>query len=336
VRHCVIQEEKEILVLIYAPDGAYQIESKKGILMGTLTGMVNVDGVVSPMADAKVPVLDRGFLYGDSVYEVFRTEEGVPLFLSDHFDRLENSARLIQMRISQSRDELIQEIRRTVIATDAQKSDRLAVRFQITRGEGPLDLAPPTNLVTRYVLIVKEAPVWRSELYAKGLRMAITAVRRNPVNSLDPNIKGGNYLNNILALSEARAAGADDAVMLTREGYVAEASNSNVWFLINDELRTPSRGNLRGLTKMHVHKALGAEGIMTQETDIHVDELPQATECFVTSATRDVMPCASLVLEDGAHIKFPEGGGPLTRKTRESFESYIQAYVKRHRHQSLI
>ena len=304
--------------------------------MGSLNAMVNVDGVVSPMANATVPVIDRGFLYGDSVYEVFRTEDGVPLFLDDHFDRLENSARLIQMQISQTRDELVQEIRRTVTATDAQKGDRLAVRFQITRGEGPLDLAPPTNLVTRYVLIVKEVPAWRAELYAKGLKMAIPAVRRNPVNSLDPNIKGGNYLNNILALSEARAAGADDAVMLTREGYVAEAWNSNVWFVINGELRTPSRGNLRGLTKMHVHKALKSEGIATHETSIHVDELAHATECFVTSATRDVMPCVSLDLEDGTHLEFPEGGGPLTRKTRESFESYIQAYVKRHSHQSLI
>jgi len=304
--------------------------------MGSLNAMVNVDGVVSPMAEATVPVLDRGFLYGDSVYEVFRTEDGVPLFLDDHFDRLENSARLIQMRISQTRGKLVEEICRTVAAANAQKNDRLAVRFQITRGEGPLDLAPPTNLATRYVLIVKEVPAWRAELYGKGLKMAIPAVRRNPVNALDPNIKGGNYLNNILALSEARAAGADDAVMLTREGYVAEASNSNVWFLINDELRTPSRGNLRGLTKMHVHKALNSEGIATQETDIHVDEVAHATECFVTSATRDVMPCASLVLEDGTHIEFPEGGGPLTRKTRESFESYIQAYVHRHRHQSLI
>ena len=68
MQHCVIQEEKEILVLIYAFDVVYQIESKKGILMGALSGMVNVDGLVSPMADAKVPVLDRGFLYGDSVY----------------------------------------------------------------------------------------------------------------------------------------------------------------------------------------------------------------------------------------------------------------------------
>ena len=84
--------------------------------MDNVEAMVNVDGVVSALARATIPVMDRGFLYGDSVYEVFRTHEGVPLFLNDHFDRLENSARLIDMNISQGRAELIEEIRSTVAA----------------------------------------------------------------------------------------------------------------------------------------------------------------------------------------------------------------------------
>ena len=70
--------------------------------------MINVDGLITPMADAVIPVMDRGFLYGDSVYEVFRTYKGVPVFMDDHFERLENSAALISMTISQSREELIQ------------------------------------------------------------------------------------------------------------------------------------------------------------------------------------------------------------------------------------
>ena len=298
--------------------------------------MVNVDGLVTPISRAVVPAVDRGFLYGDSVYEVFRIQDGVPLFLSDHFDRLENSARLIQMRISSSRKELIQQICRTIKETGATKEQGLYVRCQITRGGGPLDLLPPANPTTRYVLIVKEVPVWKPEFYSKGLEMAIPMVRRNPVNSLDPNIKGGNYLNNILALSEARTMGADDAVLLTREGYIAEASNSNVWFVINSQLRTPSRGNLRGLTKMHVHRALKSKGMKSEESDIHVDELSDASECFVTSATRDVMPCATLRLEDVNVVEFPEGGGPITKKTCRTFSAYVQAYVEEHRNESII
>nr|ADI22870.1 branched-chain amino acid aminotransferase/4-amino-4-deoxychorismate lyase [uncultured gamma proteobacterium HF0500_32L01] len=304
--------------------------------MDSLEAMVNVNGVVLELAQATIPVMDRGFLYGDSVYEVFRTRDGVPLFLNDHFDRLENSARLIDMRISQSRAVLIKEIGLTVAATGATRADPLYVRYQITRGEGPMDLYPKPGLSTRYVIIVKALPIWKEEFYSRGLDLAIPRVRRNPVNALDPNIKGGNYLNNILALSEAKNMGSDDSVMLTRDGFVTEASNSNVWFVIDGQLVTPSQGNLRGLTKKHIHKALKEVGIKSVESDIHVNELHDATECFVTSATRDVMPCAVLRLEDGTFLEFPKGGGKVTRQTREIFSVYVRDYVKQHQNESLI
>ena len=87
---------------------------------------------------------------------------------------------------------------------------------------------------------------------------------------------------------------------------------------------------------MHVHKALGSEGMVSHETDIHVEDVIDATECFVTSATRDVMPCASLTLENGHRIHFPDGGGSVTRMTMELFSTYIKQYVENHRYDSLI
>ena len=98
--------------------------------------MINVDGLITLMADATIPVMDRGFLYGDSVYEVFRTYKGVPVFMVDHFERLENSAALISMTISQSREELIQEISRTVKATGASSEEDIYVRYQVWRRPG--------------------------------------------------------------------------------------------------------------------------------------------------------------------------------------------------------
>ena len=98
----------------------------------------NVDGIISAADKASIPVLDRGFLYGDSVYEVFRTYRAVPLFLEDHFERLENSAQLIQMQISQSREQLLGEIRRTAIEAGISRESDAYVRYQITRGEGRL------------------------------------------------------------------------------------------------------------------------------------------------------------------------------------------------------
>src|SRR5262245_27254055 len=97
----------------------------------------NVDGVVTPADSAKISIFDRGFLYGDSIYEVFRTYDGVPYLYEEHMDRLDNSARLAQMRVSQSRAFLTEEIRRTAAAGGAKRGDDVYVRLTITRGSGP-------------------------------------------------------------------------------------------------------------------------------------------------------------------------------------------------------
>jgi len=250
--------------------------------------------------------------------------------MADHFDRLAHSASLINMEVSQSREVLIDEIRSTVQATGASREHDLYVRYQITRGVGAVDLYPGDVQFTTSVIIVKSVPVWNPDYYRKGMAMAIPRVRRNPVDSLDPNIKGGNYLNNVIAVTQARQLGADDCVMLDHRDFVTECGNSNIWFVINGELKTPDAGNLRGLTKKHLHIALAAAGHQSVETPIDLDQVSRASECFVTSATREVMPCRSLRLEDGSQISFPEGGGEITRRTRKIFSGYIRNYINRH------
>ena len=279
------------------------------------------------------PVLDRGFLYGDSVYEVFRTYAGVPLFYDEHWQRLENSARLIHMHVTQSRDQMTEEIRRTVHATGAGEMDQdVYVRYVVTRGEGPVDLYPNPDLETRYVIIVKEVPSWDPRFYSVGMKAAIPAVRRNPTDSLDPNIKGGNYLNNVIAITEARALGADESIILNRDGYVTEASNSNVFFVIGGEVVTPGprAGNLLGITKHAIRDACTPHDLSIVERDIHARELDQATECFVTSATREVMPVVSLRLENGTVVEFPPGGGERTRRIAAYYRAFVDQHVIDH------
>ena len=131
----------------------------------TFKSMSNVDGRITSTGEACVPVLDRGFLYGDSIYEVFRTYSGVPLFHQEHWERLENSARLIRMHVTQSQDEITEQIRRTAQATSAGKLEReVYVRYVITRGEGAVDLYPKPDLKTRFVIIVNAVPEWPPEL----------------------------------------------------------------------------------------------------------------------------------------------------------------------------
>ena len=306
--------------------------------MDSFESMTNVDGVITRTADATVPVMDRGFLYGDSVYEVFRTYDGVPLLYDEHWTRFENSAQLIHLDLGLTKDQMTDEIRQTVRATNpVQRNRDVYVRYTVTRGEGPVDLFPSPELNTRYLIIVKELTDWNPEFYRMGVRLAIPDTRRNSTTTLDPNIKGGNYLNNVLGVIEARALGADDCVMLNDSGLITEASNSNVFFVINGALITPaeSAGHLRGLTKGAVQKVCAAHDLEILSREISVDDLAETTECFVTSATREVMPVLSLRLPEGRTLEYPEGGGVLTRRVMEYYRDFVGAHLEDYAHLSM-
>ncbi len=301
--------------------------------------MTNVDGVITPTGEARVPVLDRGFLYGDSIYEVFRTYGGIPMLYLEHWARFENSAALVRMSAGLSLDEMTAQVRATIAATGAaQAGVDVYVRYTVTRGEGAVDLFPSAGLKPRFVIIVREVPRWSAHFYTEGVRLAVVGTRRNPIDALDPNIKGGNYMNNVLGVMDARELGADDCVMLNAAGLVTEASNSNVFFVIDGELVTPGdrAGNLRGLTKTALHSACAQQGLASAERDIHEAELERASECFITSATREVMPVASLRLADGRSVDFPPGGGEKTRLAMRYYRDYVQEYLAGHPEMALM
>ena len=301
--------------------------------------MTSVDGAITPTADARVPVLDRGFLYGDSIYEVFRTYGGVPLFYDEHWQRFENSAALIRMRIGLSKDRAHggdpRDDRRDRRA-EARPGRVRALHRHARRGPcGSFPVAGAQDALRDHR--AGRCRCGTPSSTRAACASAIASTRRNPSNALDPNIKGGNYLNNVLGVMDARALGADDCVMLNEAGLVTEASNSNVFFVIGGELVTPaqSAGNLRGLTKAALHDACRARGLATRERDIAADELPQATECFLTSATREVMPIVTLRTLDGGVLRFPEGGGALTRRAAAYYKEHVAEYLRTHAHLSL-
>src|SRR5690606_13817795 len=149
--------------------------------MTAIVSMTNVDGVITPTAEARIPVLDRGFLYGDSIYEVFRTYDGVPLFYDEHWARFERSAALTRMPLVLSSGEMAEQIRRTVHATGAPAIRQdVYVRYTITRGTGRLDLAPEPDLKGRYVIVVRRTPQWNPQFYSVGVTLAVVGTRRNP------------------------------------------------------------------------------------------------------------------------------------------------------------
>ena len=245
--------------------------------MSDVRSTANIDGVINAAADACIPVLDRGFLYGDSIYEVFRTYDGVPLFFDEHFDRLDNSARLIGMDISQTRTQLTEEIRRTAKASGATVRDDVYVRYQITRGVGPVDLFPSPDLATRYVIIVKELPPWNPAFYSTGLTMAIPGVRPQSGQRPGPEHQGGELSEQYPGADRGARTGSG-RLRHSQSGRTRHRSGQQQC-LVRDRRRPgyPRVGkSSRPSPRMRCTRALSQAGVDSIERDVHADELPRA------------------------------------------------------------
>jgi len=276
---------------------------------------VYIDGAVCPPEEAKVSVLDRGFLYGDSVYETIGTMYGRLFAARDHLDRLERSARRIGMRVP-PRAEIEKAIAETVAAAGNPET---RVRVILTRGVGKLDLDPATADDSRLVVIAFPLGPPSREMFEKGVAVAIVSITRNSPRAIDPAVKSGNYLNNVLALGEARrTSGAYEAILCAGDGSIAEGSTSNVFAVVRGEVWTPQPdvGILDGITRAKVMELARGAGIVIVERRIQPEELRAADEAFLTSATRGVLAIASI---DGQ----PVGAGvpgPVTRRLMALYE----------------
>src|SRR3954464_13788991 len=197
---------------------------------------VYIDGAVRLPEEAKVSVLDRGFLYGDSVYETIGTIHGRLFAARDHLDRLERSARRRGLR-GPPRPEIEAAIAETIAAAGNPET---RVRVMLTRGVGKLDLDPASCDDSRLVVIAFPLGPPTAEMFQKGVAVAIVSITRNSPSAIDPAVKSGNYLNNVLALGEARrTSGAYEAILCAGDGSIAEGSTSNIFIVTGGEVRTP-------------------------------------------------------------------------------------------------
>jgi branched-chain amino acid aminotransferase len=283
---------------------------------------VHIGGKVCLPEEAKVSVFDRGFLYGDSVYETIGTAHGRLFAASDHLARLERSAMRIGLRVP-ARATIESAIAQTIAAAGNPES---RVRVILTRGEGKLDLDPASVDDTQLVVIVYPLGAPTPEMYEKGVAVAIVSITRNSPSAIDPAVKSGNYLNNVLALGEARRRqGAYEAILCGSDGSVAEGATSNVFIVVGGEVRTPALevGILDGITRSKVLELCRTNGVRLVETRISPDELRAAEEVFITSATRGVLPVTRV--DDK-----PVGSGtpgPTTRKLMALYEALARAGV---------
>jgi branched-chain amino acid aminotransferase len=284
---------------------------------------VHLGGRVVSAEDARVSVFDRGFLYGDSVYETAATVKGKLFALPEHLDRLERSASRIGLPLPERA-----HIQRAVIQTlEAAGNAESRVRVIVTRGTGGIDLDPGSAGTPELVVIVGPRNGPTADMYDKGVAVEIVAVTRNHPGAIDPAVKSGNYLNNVLALGEARRrSGAHEAILCAVGGSVAEGASSNVFEVVAGEVRTPalSVGILDGITRSKVLALCRASGLPAREVEfLPPDELRGADEVFLTSAVRELLPVTRV---DGRVI----GGGapgPITRRLRALYQQAAEAAV---------
>ncbi|MDZ4675874.1 MAG: aminotransferase class IV [Oligoflexia bacterium] len=285
--------------------------------------LVAVNGEIFKPEEAKISVFDRGFLYGDGVYEVARSYGRIFFGLEEHIDRLFNSAQQIGLDIGSSKSELIKEIYRIYKTADR---DDCYMRIVVTRGEGPIGLDPAKASKPNIVIFVKDIPQVDPKLYETGMDIITASVLRNPKKSLDPNIKSGNYLNNVMAMGEASRQKAHDAVMVNRDGKVTEGTTWNIFMVKNGGLVTaPDEADiLQGITRRKLKSIAELAGIKWEERYFTSDELKKADEVFTTGSVKEVMPVKTI---DGTLIGSGKVG-PVTLKLAKLYKEHVKDYCK--------
>lgn len=263
---------------------------------------------------AKISVFDHGFLYGDGVFEGIRVYGGRVFRLEEHLQRLWESARAISLEVPLSRVKLKEKILETLRRNELRDA---YIRLIVSRGKGDLGLDPGKCSQAELIIITDKISIYAEELYEKGLEVIIASTRRNIPSALNCRIKSLNYLNNILAKIEATREEMPEAVMLNKDGYVAECTGDNIFIVKEKKLITPPiwMGILKGITRDVVIELAQKEGIAVEENIFTPFALYNSDECFLTGTAAEVIPVTRV---DGRTIG--EGvAGPVTKKLMEKF-----------------
>ena len=283
--------------------------------------LVNVNGQLVPRAEAVVSVFDSGFLMGDGVWEGLRVSAGHPAFLERHLDRLWEGAAAIALDLGRTRQQLTEEIYRTLAAND-MRGDGVHVRLMVTRGpkstpyQDPRVSDGPATLV-----IIAEHKEPLPATVERGLSLFTVHVRRSRPDSLDPKLNAHSKLNDITACIQAYTAGADEALMLDPDGFVATCNSTHFFIVRGNEVWT-STGMycLAGITRANVLQLCEQNGIPAQERAFSLTEVYSADEAFVTGTFAGVVPVHTV---DGRRIGTGERG-PMVERLQALYAAFVR------------
>jgi branched-chain amino acid aminotransferase len=275
---------------------------------------VYLDGQFVPKSQAVVSVFDHGFLYGDGIFEGIRSYGGNVFCLTEHIDRLYESAKSILLDIPLSKQEMEDAVVETLQRNGFADS---YIRLIVSRGVGDLGIDPRKCAKSSVIIITEELKMFPQELYEQGMRIVTVPTRRNSPDTLNPKIKSLNYLNSILIKMEAARSGAMEALTLNQDGYVCEASTANVFLVKNGKVVTPPTylGALEGITRNAVMELCQELGIPCEEKPFTRHDVYVADEVFLTGTAAEMIPVVDV---DGREIGDGRPG-PLTKFLTDEF-----------------
>ncbi|MBT3449741.1 MAG: aminotransferase IV [Bacteroidetes Order II. Incertae sedis bacterium] len=259
--------------------------------------LINIDGELIHRDQAGVSPFDSLVQGGDGVWEGLRLYNGRIFKLIEHLNRLQDSAKALAFPVIPTQDELIKQIRKTLVANGMQ--DGVHIRLTLSRGKKITSGMDPRLNQSGPTLIV--LPEWKAPVYDRnGLTFMTSSIRRFPPDCLDPKIHHNNLLQSILAKIEANAAGADSALMLDREGFIAEANGTHVFIVKNKTIFTSEADACpEGITRDTVIDLCKKEGIPLRVGRISTTDAYRADEMFCTGTMGEL---ASVTQLDGRTI----------------------------------
>lgn len=254
-------------------------------------GIVYLNGQLLPEEQAKIPVTDRGFLFGDGVYEVIPAYGGTLFRLDEHLNRLQNSLDGVRIRNPYSAAQWRQRLQQLLDANQNPQAD-YSIYLQITRGSAPRrDHAFPQDI--HPTIFASATPIIKpsDETYAQG----VSAITLEDTRWKQCHIKAITLLPNILLRQQAVDAGAAEAILL-KEGYLTEGAASNVFVVLNNEILTPPKSPelLPGITRDVVLELAQQQGLAHGEVQISEQQLRKASEIWLTSSTREILAVTQL------------------------------------------
>src|SRR6476661_781990 len=283
--------------------------------------LIDVNGELKPRAEAVVSVFDSGFMLGDGVWEGLRVHKGKLAFLDRHLDRLFEGAKAIAMDVGLSRKELTRRLYATLDANGM--SEGVHVRLMVTRGVRSTPYQDPRVVVGgATIVIVPEYKQPPERIHERGLKLFTVHVRRGDPAVQDQKINSHSKLNCILASVQATQAGADEALMLDPQGFVATCNSTHFFIVRKGEVWTSSgKYCLGGITRQLVLEVARDAGIPALEKDFSLTDVYGADEAFTTGTFAGIVPVREV---DGRILN---NGGPMVERLRKLYAERIDRDV---------